>query len=169
MLCQSIFRILCLILSLLDFEIVGKDSTEQQLYLHLHSHRQLQGLLKRPTVSRYPHWKSPSNGTDIVSSPISILRCTNQTTCIHPAFQLQVQYKIYLCRHINFGIRFYYLVREGLLLHPNVVMVDDMDQSDFIVYLPGSSAWEKSECSSKRFIQLILNEMVIFLYQGLFL
>ena len=39
MLCQSIVRILCLILSLLDFEIVGKDSTEQQLYLHLHPPR----------------------------------------------------------------------------------------------------------------------------------
>ena len=126
----------------------GDDSLQQQHYLRLHTHRQLEALLDRPTIARYHHWVSPSNGTDILRDPISLIRCANQTQCIHPAFQLENQFKIYLCRHINYGVRFYYLVREGLLLHPNVIMVNHIDQSDFIVYLPGSSEWSKSECGS---------------------
>lgn len=138
-----------LIISIITI-IHGHDSFEQQVYLRLHTHRQLEALLDRPTIPRYPHWTSPSNGTDILKDAISLIRCANQTQCIHPAFQLVIQYRIYLCRHINYGVRFYYLVREGLLLHPNVIMVNQIEQSDLIVYLPGSSDWSKSECSSKR-------------------
>ncbi len=47
------------------------------------------------------------------------------------------------------GVRFYYLAREGLLLHPNVELLDrpDMLQADYFVYLPGSAPWHLSECN----------------------
>ena len=151
-----------IVLALLSIFITshGDDSLEQQLYLRLHTHRQLEALLDRPTIPRYPHWSSPSNGTNILRDTISLIRCPNQTQCIHPAFQLEIQYKVYLCRHINYGVRFFYLVREGLLLHPNVIMVNQIDQSDLIVYLPGSSDWSKSECSANR----QLNSSLFFIW-----
>ena len=111
--------------------------------------RKLQSLLKRQvedSSKKHSQWKSPSNGTDILTDPIQILRCFNQTLCVQPQLQLQVSFKVYMCKHINFGVRFYFLVREGLLLHPNVQLVPEINLSDLIVYLPGSSEWTKSEC-----------------------
>jgi hypothetical protein len=126
---------------------------ERREYLNLEHQRQLKGSLLRSQLEsstlKHTQWQSPSNGTDILSNPVKVVKCFNQTLCIEPYLQLQVHYNIYMCKHINFGVRFYYLVREGLLLHPNVRMVHDIDSSDFIVYLPGSSQWDKSECGHK--------------------
>lgn len=91
-------------------------------------------------------FSSPSNGTDL-SHPISLLKCKNQTRCIEPYLQLRREYKVYLCKKVAYGVRFYYLVNEGLLHHPNIVLVDDPDVADVIVLLPESSPWQKSECS----------------------
>ena len=115
---------------------------------HSH-HRKLQSLLKwqvQDSRTKHSQWKSPSNGTDILTDPIQILRCFNQTLCIQPELQLQVSFKVYMCKHINFGVRFYFLIREGLLLHPNVQLVPEINLADLIIYLPGSSDWTKSEC-----------------------
>ena len=54
--------------------------------------------------------------------------------------------KVYFCRHIAHGIRFYFLVREGLLQHPRVQLVSSPAQADVVIYLPESMKWERSEC-----------------------
>lgn len=77
--------------------------------------------------------------------------CANQTTCYPSYLQLQRTYKIYNCKHLHYGVRFYFLVREGLLLHPAVTLVDSMAEADYIIYLPESSSWDKSECSDPKY------------------
>lgn len=62
---------------------------------------------------------SPSNGTDI-RSPVPLIKCHNQTRCIQPYLQLQHTFKVYFCKHHKHGVRFFFLAREGLLLHPNI-------------------------------------------------
>jgi hypothetical protein len=90
---------------------------------------------------------SPSNGTDIVSYPIALIKCENQTSCIHPKLQLERIFKVYYCKHVGHGVRFYFLVREGLLLHPKIVLVSKPEVADVIVWLPESAPWHKSECA----------------------
>ena len=97
--------------------------------------------LQNIQISRYHPLNSPRNGTDI-SAPnqFAVLMCPNQSKCIVPDLQLKVKYKIYLCKHpTRQGVRFYFLSREGLLLHPNVEMVTDIAAADYVVYLPGMS------------------------------
>ena len=95
--------------------------------------------------------KSPRKGTDISDShQLTLLTCPNQSKCIVPELQLQRKFRVYFCkRPVNYGVRFYFLAREGLLLHPNVVLIDEkkIKEADFIIYLPGSSPWHKSECN----------------------
>jgi hypothetical protein len=94
--------------------------------------------------------QSPRNGTDI--SPMhqmTLLKCPKQSTCIVPELQLAKKHKVYLCKHpTKHGVRFYYLAREGLLMHPNVELVteEQMNEAEFILYLPGSSPWHLTEC-----------------------
>lgn len=90
---------------------------------------------------------SPSNGTDIITHPIAVIKCANQTLCVSPKLQLQEMYDVYYCKHLGHGVRFFYLVKEGLLLHPNIRLVDDINKAQIIVYLPVSAPWEKSECN----------------------
>jgi hypothetical protein len=85
-----------------------------------------------------------------------IIKCSNQSRCIEPVIQLKTSFKVYFCKHINYGIRFYFLIREGLLLHPKILLVDNIDQADYIVYLPESSRWEKSECGKPEYINKII-------------
>jgi hypothetical protein len=94
---------------------------------------------------------SPSNGTDIITHPIAVIKCANQTLCVSPKLQLQEMYDVYYCKHLGHGVRFYFLVKEGLLLHPNIRLVDDINKAQVIVYLPVSAPWEKSECSDLKF------------------
>lgn len=87
----------------------------------------------------------------------SYMHCVNQSRCIEPELQLQPKLKIYYCKHpVTYGVRFYYLVREGLVLHPNVELVSDIDSSDYIVYLPGSAPWHKTECNHTRFASRLI-------------
>jgi hypothetical protein len=90
---------------------------------------------------------SPSNGTDVITHPIAVIKCANQTLCVSPKLQLQEMYDVYYCKHLGHGVRFYFLVKEGLLLHPNIRLVDDINKAQVIVYLPVSAPWDKSECS----------------------
>jgi hypothetical protein len=82
---------------------------------------------------------------------LQLQQCVNQTRCIQPHLLLSQQYKVYLCRHLQHGIRFHFLVREGLLLHPKIRLVTQIDQAEIIIYLPESSPWSKSECSSHQY------------------
>jgi hypothetical protein len=88
-------------------------------------------------------FKSPFNGTDIISHPIALIKCLNQTKCIQPNLQLTKKFKVYYCKHVSHGVRFYFLIREGLLLHPNIILVSNPDDADIIVYLPESANWRK--------------------------
>lgn len=103
-------------------------------------------------ISNYHPHVSPRVGTDISKDQqLSILRCPNQSKCIIPELQLEVKLKVYFCRHpARQGVRFYYLMKEGLLLHPNVELVEEKDMytADYVIYLPGSAPWHKTECTN---------------------
>lgn len=100
--------------------------------------------------------KSPNKGTDIEKDPISLIRCYNQSGCIMPELQLEKSFKVYLCARTAYGIRFYYLVTEGLLLHPNIHITHDIDEAEVIVYLPTSSPWHKSECGHEKYFSKLV-------------
>lgn len=95
--------------------------------------------------------QSPREGTDI--SPqhqLTLLKCPKQSTCIVPQLQLAKKTKVYLCKHpTRHGVRFYYIAREGLLMHPNVELMteDRIAEADFIIYPPGSAPWHLTECT----------------------
>jgi hypothetical protein len=114
---------------------------------------------------------SPRFGTDISpANHMSILLCPNQSKCIIPEIQLQRKMKIYFCKHpTNHGVRFYYLAKEGLLLHPNVQLLSEnqINEAEYIVYLPGSAPWHKTECRNESFATrlIVLDEFDHF---GLF-
>lgn len=103
---------------------------------------------------------SPRRGTDISpENHMSVLLCPNQSKCIVPEIQLQKKLKIYFCKHpTRHGVRFYYLAREGLLLHPNVELVTEpnISTADFIVYLPGSAPWHLTECNNASFAKKLI-------------
>lgn len=89
----------------------------------------------------------------------SFLSCDNQSECIPPRLQLATTFKVYMCKHTsNGGVRFFYLTRDGLLLHPKITMVDTLnyDEVDFIVYLPNSSPWHKTECNNTAFAKKLI-------------
>jgi hypothetical protein len=119
----------------------------------------------RPVIPKLSHPQySPRPGTDISEQhQIDLLRCPNQSSCIVPELQLRIQLRVYFCKHpVHGGVRFYYLAREGFLLHPNVVMVDESEimTADYIIYLPASAPWHKSECNSTLYAKkmIVLDE-----------
>jgi hypothetical protein len=125
--------------------------------------------LTSTSTTRYTHflnWVSPSNGSDIRSHPTAVIRCQNQTTCVTPQLQLKRVYNIYYCAHVSYGVRFYFLVKEGLLLHPNVNIVPDPVKADLVFYLPGSADWRKSECNNPTYASklVVLDEGIISIF-----
>ena len=80
----------------------------------------------------------------------------NQTMCVAPQLQLHRVFNIYYCAHVSYGVRFYFLVKEGLLLHPNVNLVQNPAQADLIVYLPTSAEWQKSECNNPQYAERLV-------------
>ena len=119
-------------------------------------HNKKTNEMKRETTGKnitFPSYSfvSPANGTDVLSHPISVIKCSNQTRCIQPKLQLTPTYDVYFCKHVGHGVRFYFLAKEGLLLHPNIRLVEDINSADVIVYLPVSAPWEKSECSKPEY------------------
>ena len=104
---------------------------------------------------------SPRPGTHIGDDArLALLQCPKQAKCIVPQLQLKIKLKIYLCRHpTNSGIRFYFLTREGLKLHPNIEIITDVvdiNQADFILYLPGSAPWHLTECTNMSYIHKLI-------------
>jgi hypothetical protein len=99
-------------------------------------------------------------GTDISEQFYTeILKCPNQSRCILPYLQLTHKMNIYLCKHpIRSGVRFYYLVKEGFLLHPQVNLVSESDihLADYIIYLPGSAPWHKTECTNTSYAKRLI-------------
>lgn len=104
--------------------------------------------------------KAEESGSVIHRGSASIIRCENQTRCISPTLQVKQLFKIYYCNHRKQGVRFYYQVRESLLLHPYVQLVPTPEEADYIVYLPVSSDWGKSECNKVSYMNktIILDE-----------
>ena len=106
---------------------------------------------KLKAMNNDPSYVSPRAGTDIsFSHQLSILRCPNQSKCIVPELQLIPKLKIYFCKHpVRQGVRFYFITKEGFLLHPNVELIsyDHIASADYIVYLPGSAPWHRTECN----------------------
>lgn len=88
--------------------------------------------------------------------------CDNQTLCHQPQLQFKapLPLPIYLCKHHRNGVRFFFLVREGLLLHPAVRLVANPSDARLIVYLPESSPWQKTECNKQEYRNktLVLDE-----------
>ena len=79
--------------------------------------------------------------SNLSSSYSDLIKCYNQSQCIQPILQLQTFiYKVYYCT-INNHDRFYFTIREGLLSHPNIHLVDKPESADFLVYLPCGSLW----------------------------
>jgi len=130
----------------------SKSTTKDEMQLH-----------ELEVTNHHPIY-SPRKGTDIdPSHQLAVLLCPNQSKCIIPELQLQIKVKVYLCKHpTRQGVRFYFLAKEGLLLHPNVLLLKEKDihSADFIVYLPGSSPWQKTECTDPSFgpKMLVLDE-----------
>ena len=122
-------------------------SAKDMLLRTLHRYRTVNGTEAWSTVL-----KSPGVGTDISEGRhAELLNCKNQSACIVPDLQLATTFNVYFCtKGVYQGIRFFYLVREGLLTHPNVRLLEyeDIHKADLVVVLPGSIAWEKSECRS---------------------
>lgn len=115
---------------------------------------------KMKTVLDDPTYVSPRKGTDIsFDHQLSILRCPNQSKCIVPELQLVPKLKIYFCKHpVRQGVRFYFITKEGFLLHPNVELLpfESIATADFIVYLPGSAPWHRTECNDSSMAQRLI-------------
>jgi len=88
--------------------------------------------------------------------PVSLIKCFNQTRCIQPVLQLKRRYKVYYCNKVSHGVRFFYLVKEGLLLHPLIDFVSSPEEAEVIVYLPESAAYHKSECNKPEYLPKLL-------------
>jgi hypothetical protein len=95
-----------------------------------------------------------------MQKPATLIRCSNQTRCLSPITQIKRTYKLYFCKHKNHGVRFFYLAREALLLHPRVKLVATPEEAEYIIYLPVSADWGKTECNNPAYMNktIILDE-----------
>ena len=122
-------------------------SAKEMLLRSLHRYR-----FRNTTDDWQTTLRSPGVGTDIGEEHHeALLSCKNQSACIVPDLQLATKFNVYFCtKGVHQGIRFFYLVREGLLTHPNVKLLpyEDIHKADLVVVLPASISWEKSECQS---------------------
>ena len=104
---------------------------------------------------------SPREGTDIsFHHHLNNLNCPNQSICIVPKLQLIPKLKIYLCKHpVKQGVRFYFITKEGFLLHPNVELLpyEKIKLADYVVYLPGSAPWHRTECNDS----MLANKLIV--------
>lgn len=137
-----------------------------------------QGIIQKPFMKESSTKHSlHRNNTDTILSPLdypvtqnldsikenknnlAILKCPNQSTCNVPELQLKRKFKIYFCKHpVPYGVRFYFIAKEAFLLHPNVILVSESNilDADFIIYLPGSAPWHKTECGNSSFARKLI-------------
>lgn len=125
---------------------------------HAKPHEMIDSDTMKTQVS-HSHQYSPRDGSRIIglskNEMNDLLTCGDQPNCIIPALQLQRKVNVYLCKKPKDGggVRFYFLIKQGLLHHPNVVLQNTLNVStissiDYIFYLPGSSPWAQSECGA---------------------
>ena len=148
---EMVYLIVILIMSaLISTATAAKTSSQGQTSSEINLKDEVKQRLRSrqiPTPVTNNLFISPAGGTDVLTHPIAVIKCANQTQCVQPKLQLTQVYDVYFCKHVGYGVRFYFLAKEGLLLHPNIRMVDDINAAQMIVYLPESSPWHKSECS----------------------
>ena len=76
--------------------------------------------------------------------------CSSESNCIHPILQVQIPFRVYMCKNtVRSGRRFYFLIYDGLSKHSAVTLVNTTTEADFVFYLPTSSPWHKTECTDK--------------------
>lgn len=81
----------------------------------------------------------------------------NNQTLIHPNLTLKNNYSVYYCKTTRkTGIRFDFLVREGLLLHPNINLTSSPEDAQIIIMIPGSTNWKNSECNKEHLLKKII-------------
>lgn len=134
-------------------EVTDKTKSAVPLKAKGFNPKELLNAKKEPDAPQLDHpLYSPRPGSDISeANQMNLLQCPNQSSCIVPELQLKIKTRVYFCKHpIRGGVRFYFLAREGFLLHPNVEMVEEseMNSADYIIYLPASAPWQKSECNA---------------------
>jgi hypothetical protein len=144
-------------LTITDTDVVGVD------HKHHTIHMVTSGAVSTTTatvINEGHALHSPSSGTIITpENMMSLLLCPNQSKCVLPELQLLKKMKIYMCKHpTRHGVRFYYLTREGLLLHPSVELVSEEQISiaEYIVYLPGSAPWHRTECNHSQYANKLI-------------
>ncbi len=71
-------------------------------------------------------------GTDIVTDQNAVISCYNQSHCITPQLMLEKTFAVYFCKWVANGIRFWWLVRDAVLLHPRVRLVEDPAAADIV-------------------------------------
>lgn len=129
------------------FNYQSRLTPEKEKHMKKDVHR-----LGSPIPHSYHSNISPRNGTDTSAiHQLSLLRCQNQTKCITPELQLMTKLRVYLCKKpVEKGVRFYYLVQEGLLNHPNVNLVsfEYINEADIVIYVPASAPWHETECTN---------------------
>lgn len=88
----------------------------------------------------------------VAKDQVSLLKCLNQSKCIAPYLEVSKTFNIYVCqRVVRSGARFYYLLTEGLNLHPAVRLVSDPKAADYIFYAPTAAPWHVTECADVAF------------------
>jgi hypothetical protein len=68
-------------------------------------------------------------------------------------------YQVYYCNKVSHGVRFFYLVKEGLLLHPLIDFVSSPEEAEVIVYLPESAAYHKRYVSLLTYTPYVINTL----------
>jgi hypothetical protein len=138
---------------LLPFQMVGHHKIRRertnQTHNKISSPSDYQSLHFSGNRSQNVSEKLPRSPFHTTIVPALLTTCRNHTQCIQPVLQLQKSYDVYYCKHVGHGVRFYYLAKEGLLLHPKIRLVDRPEDADVIIYLPESAPWKKSECAHK--------------------
>ena len=148
-----------------DFESTAADSASQLISRRVLSTKVAtngnSSLTPRRLIT-FNHSESAHRPLDssLTANPVALIKCANQTRCIQPILQLRKTYKVYYCKKVSHGVRFFFLVKEGLLHHPNIILVSTPEAADVIVYLPESAAWGKTECNKPEYLSklLILDE-----------
>lgn len=120
-------------------------------------------VMKHNSSALLPHKPYPvtpsTYDTKDVHNNLAILKCPNQSTCNVPGLQLKRKFKIYFCKHpVSYGVRFYFIAKEAFILHPNVIHVSEshIQEADFIIYLPGSAPWHKTECANSSYARKLI-------------
>lgn len=127
---------------------------EEETKKHKPTAKKTADVSSEPSLQEQESYPAISGTLITPENILAVLKCPNQSKCISPELQMHVKTKVYFCRHpTRHGVRFYYLTREGLLLHPNVELINEnsIENADYIIYLPGSAPWHLTECNKTEY------------------